>query len=183
MFWQWDVITIILIEVSQKRCEVQIEELQTLGLFSKIIGSSSSSYEVWFDPMLRYKAFNNKTKFNKLCVEWNVIDVEIVVTKKRSKMQPSLEIFLTIILTPKKHLLNVSHSWVGMGIIIIIIIIIPPSIPRSCTRTTIKHTYLDELNQMMMWWDADVTRMRQCFDPMWLWWWVSTHQISNWWNY
>ncbi len=61
-------------------------------------------------------------------------------------------------MTPKKHLLNVSHSWVGMGIIIIIIIF-PPSIPRSCTRTKIKHTYLDELNQMMMWWDTDETML------------------------
>ncbi len=45
-----------------------------------------------------------------------------------------------------------------------------PSI--SITRRTIKHTYLDEWNQMMVWWDTDETML--CFDPVWLWW-VSTH--------
>jgi hypothetical protein len=58
-----------------------VEELQTIGLLSKIIGSS---YEMWFDTMFRYKAFNKK-KFNKLCIESNAIDVEIVVTKREAK--------------------------------------------------------------------------------------------------
>jgi hypothetical protein len=47
---------------------------------------------------------STKKKFNKLCVEWNVIDVEIVVTKREAKCTRHWNFFL----------LNVSHSWVGM---------------------------------------------------------------------